>query len=109
MLHLTFNTPLIHIFATYEEHFVWFSVYSCVLLTCDAAQQRNVGVSPPPKPPRIWSAELCGTGMVMVMGLWNFLLRGSRVTIGLNVAFITQILPHFINTHWLSLAKNQRQ
>ena len=40
---------------------------------------RKVGMSPP-KPLRSGSELLLGTGMVMVMGLWNFLLRGSRVT-----------------------------
>lgn len=29
--------------------------------------------------------------MVMVMGLWNFLLRGSTVTMGLNVALLPMI------------------
>lgn len=47
--------------------------------------KRSVGVSPP-KPLYIGSVEVLGTGMVIVMGLWNFRLRGSRVTIGLNVA-----------------------
>lgn len=37
------------------------------------------------------SPERGGTGMVMVMGLWNFLLRGSTVTMGLNVALLPMI------------------
>ena len=41
----------------------------------------NVGVSP-----LYWliipRAAACGTGIVKVMGLWNFLLRGSTVTMG---------------------------
>lgn len=32
--------------------------------------------------------ELLGTGIVMVIGLWNFLLLGSNVTIELNVALL---------------------
>lgn len=32
-----------------------------------------------------------GTGMVIVIGLWNFLLLGSTVTIGLNVALFPRI------------------
>lgn len=44
-----------------------------------------MGVSPP-KLFCTGSELLLGTGMVMVMGLWNFLLRGSRVTMGLKVA-----------------------
>lgn len=51
---------------------------------------RNVGVYPP-KPLRTGSELLPGTGMVMVMGLWNFLLRGSRVTMGLKVALFPKI------------------
>jgi len=34
---------------------------------------------------------LLGTGMVMVMGLWNLRLLGSNVTIGLNVALLPRI------------------
>lgn len=49
-----------------------------------------MGVSPP-KPLRTGSELLLGTGMVMVMGLWNFLLRGSRVTMGLKVALFPRI------------------
>lgn len=32
-----------------------------------------------------------GTGIVMVIGLWNFLLLGSTVTMGLNVALFPRI------------------
>lgn len=49
-----------------------------------------MGVSPP-KPLRTGSELLLGTGMVMVMGLWNFRLRGSRVTMGLKVALLPRI------------------
>lgn len=71
-----------------------FCIFLCTFSPVMLHSKRNVGASPPPKPPRIGSAELFGTGMVMVMGLWNFLLRGSRVTIGLNVA----LLPKFFLT-----------
>lgn len=59
---------------------------------------RNVGVSAP-KPLRTGSELLLGTGMVMVMGLWNFLLRGSRVTMGLKVALLPRI---FLTTSTLT-------
>lgn len=45
-----------------------------------------------PYPPAPSLAEALGTGMVIVMGLWNFLLRGSMVTIGLNLALLPRIL-----------------
>lgn len=52
----------------------------------------RVGVSPPytqfvPSP-----VELFGIGIVIVIGLWNFLLLGSKVTMGLNVALLPRIL-----------------
>lgn len=50
----------------------------------------RVGVSPP-YPLIITSLEALGTGMVIVIGLWNFLLLGSNVTIGLNVALLPKI------------------
>lgn len=59
---------------------------------------RNVGVYPP-KPLRTGSELLLGTEMVMVIGLWNFLLRGSRVTMGLKVALFPKI---FLTTSTLS-------
>lgn len=37
------------------------------------------------------SPERGGTGIVMVMGLWNFLLLGSTVTMGLKVARLPRI------------------
>ena len=37
------------------------------------------------------SLGLLGTGIVIVIGLWNFLLLGSSVTIGLNVALLPRI------------------
>lgn len=44
------------------------------------------GAGSPLRPLATASLDLGGTGIVMVMGLWNFLLLGSTVTIGLNDA-----------------------
>ena len=45
-----------------------------------------------PRWPLGWpSADRGGTGMVMVMGLWNFLLLGSTVTMGLKVALFPRM------------------
>lgn len=60
--------------------------------------RRKVGVSPP-KPLRTGSELLLGTGMVMVMGLWNFRLRGSRVTMGLKEALFPRV---FLTTSTLT-------
>lgn len=58
------------------------TAYSPVML-----QSRRRHGAQSPRWPLGWpSADLGGTGIVMVMGLWNFLLRGSTVTIGLKVA-----------------------
>lgn len=53
--------------------------------------KRKVGTSPLYTP--LWPSllELLGIGMVIVIGLWNFLLRGSNVTIELNVALLPRI------------------
>jgi len=37
------------------------------------------------------SADRGGTGIVMVMGLWNFLRLGSTVTMGLKVALLPRM------------------
>lgn len=50
----------------------------------------KVGASPP-KPFSMTSLEALGTGIVIVIGLWNFLLLGSKVTIGLKVALLPKI------------------
>lgn len=47
----------------------------------------RVGASPP-KPFSVTSLAALGTGMVMVIGLWNFRLLGSKVTMGLKVALL---------------------
>ncbi len=49
---------------------------------------------------------LLGTGIVMVMACETCVL-GSKVTIGLNVAFITQDLPYQILTDGLDLIKDE--
>lgn len=50
--------------------------------------KRKVGVSPLNV---VSLLEVLGIGIVIVMGLWNFLLLGSNVTIGLNVALLPRI------------------
>lgn len=54
-------------------------------------RRRRLGVLSPLYPLDTPSPEGGGTGMVMVIGLWNFLLLGSTVTIGLNVALFPRI------------------
>jgi hypothetical protein len=54
-------------------------------------RSRRLGVASPLYPLDTPSPEGGGTGMVMVIGLWNFLLLGSTVTIGLNVALFPRI------------------
>ncbi len=54
----------------------------------------NVGVSPPYPLMTPWLYAV-GTGMVTVIGLWNFLLLGSMVTIGLT---ITRFPSTFLTT-----------
>lgn len=54
--------------------------------------RRRVGVSPPNTLAVPSLVELLGTGIVMVIGLWNFRLLGSKVTMGLNVALLPRIL-----------------
>lgn len=54
-------------------------------------RRRRLGVVSPLYPSEAPSPEGGGTGMVIVMGLWNFLLLGSTVTIGLNVALFPRI------------------
>lgn len=54
-------------------------------------RRRRLGVVSPLYPLATPSPEGGGTGMVIVMGLWNFLLLGSTVTIGLNVALFPRI------------------
>lgn len=51
-------------------------------------RRRRQGVESPLCPLGWPSADRGGTGIVMVMGLWNFLLLGSTVTIGLKVALL---------------------
>lgn len=53
--------------------------------------KRKVGVSPLNSAPGPSLLELLGIGIVIVIGLWNFLLLGSRVTIELNVALLPRI------------------
>lgn len=52
---------------------------------------RNVGVSPLNSDAGPSLFELLGMGIVIVIGLWNFLLLGSSVTIELNVALFPRI------------------
>lgn len=53
-------------------------------------RSRNVGVSPLNSGcPSLF--ELLGIGIVIVIGLWNFLRLGSNVTIELNVALFPRI------------------
>jgi hypothetical protein len=66
--------------------------------------KRRVGVSPVVVPSLF---ELLGTGIVMVIGLWNFLLRGSSVTIGLNVALLPRIF--LTNSRPIGWAYDARQ
>lgn len=54
-------------------------------------RRRRLGVVSPLYPLDTPSPEGGGTGMVIVIGLWNFLLLGSTVTIGLNVALFPRI------------------
>lgn len=54
-------------------------------------RRRRLGVVSPLYPLETPSPEAGGTGMVIVIGLWNFLLLGSTVTIGLNVALFPRI------------------
>ena len=54
-------------------------------------RRRRFGVVSPWDPLDTPSPEGGGTGMVIVIGLWNFLLLGSTVTIGLNVALFPRI------------------
>lgn len=59
----------------------------------------NVGVSPP----QVFTPWLyaVGTGMVTVMGLWNFLRRGSIVTMGLTITlFPRTFLTTSLLTGW---------
>lgn len=55
-----------------------------------------------PRCPLGWpSADLGGTGIVIVIGLWNFLLLGSTVTMGLKVAlFPSTALTMSSGTGW---------
>lgn len=53
--------------------------------------KRKVGVSPLNSVPGPSLLELLGMGIVIVIGLWNFLLLGSSVTIELNVALLPRI------------------
>lgn len=64
-------------------------------------RSRRLGVVSPLYPFITPSPERGGTGMVMVMGLWNFLLRGSTVTIGLKVArFPTKFFTTSFGRGW---------
>lgn len=58
----------------------------------------------------LWpSADLGGTGMVIVIGLWNFRLLGSTVTIGLKVAlFPSTDLARSSGTGW-ALTQTQEE
>lgn len=63
--------------------------------------RRRQGAHSPRWPVGWPSAERGGTGMVMVMGLWNFLLLGSTVTMGLKVAlFPSTALTMSSGTGW---------
>lgn len=66
-------------------------------------RSRRLGVASPLYPLDTPSPEGGGTGMVMVIGLWNFLLLGSTVTIGLNVALFPRIFFYRFLWHGLSL------
>lgn len=88
---------LLHMDAHTRQIRMWACVAACptqtlvgVLSPVILQSRRKVGVSPP-KPFRTGSELLFGTGMVMVMGLWNFLRRGSKVTMGLKVALLPRI------------------
>lgn len=52
---------------------------------------RKVGVSPLNSEVGPSLLELLGIGIVIVIGLWNFLLLGSNVTIELNAALLPRI------------------
>lgn len=54
-------------------------------------RSRRLGVVSPLYPLVTPSPDGGGTGIVMVIGLWNFLLLGSTVTMGLNVALFPRI------------------
>jgi hypothetical protein len=54
-------------------------------------RRRRLGVVSPLYPLDTPSPEGGGTGMVIVIGLWNFLLLGSTVTIGLTVALFPRL------------------
>lgn len=54
-------------------------------------RRRRLGVVSPLYPLDTPSPEGGGTGMVIVIGLWNFRLLGSTVTIGLKVALFPRI------------------
>lgn len=87
-----------YVFGLYTDLHIY--IYRCVLSPVILQSSRKVGVSPP-KPLRTGSALVLGTGMVMVMGLWNFLLRGSKVTMGLKVALFPRIfLTTSTSTGW---------
>jgi len=49
---------------------------------------RRQGTASPRWPTGWPSADRGGTGIVIVIGLWNFLLLGSTVTMGLKVALL---------------------
>lgn len=53
--------------------------------------KRKVGVSPLNSVLGTSLLELLGMGIVIVIGLWNFLLLGSNVTIELNAALLPRI------------------
>lgn len=64
-----------------------YTVLSCSNRSPVMLQSRRRQGADSPRWPVGWpSADLGGTGIVMVMGLWNFLLLGSTVTMGLKVA-----------------------
>ena len=69
---------------------IYFPDYRClqVHLPVMLHSRRRHGAASPLCPLGCPSADLGGTGMVIVIGLWNFLLLGSTVTMGLKVALL---------------------
>lgn len=53
--------------------------------------KRKVGVSPLNSDVGPSALELLGIGIVMVIGLWNFLRLGSNVTMALKAALLPRI------------------
>lgn len=69
----------------------------------------RVGASPP-NPFSMTSLAALGTGMVMVIGLWNFLLLGSKVTIGLKVALLPKtFLTNSLCIGWAFSKKKKKK